>query len=245
MTRATWLGPVRFLVVVGAASLLAFAISGPTTARQQVPDPRIDAPLSRRAELQTAVLAGGCFWGVEAVFEHLKGVTAVSSGYVGGDATRANYEDVSAGSTGHAEAVRVTYDPAQVSYGQLLKVFFAVAHDPTQLNRQGPDRGTQYRSAIFTVGAEQARIASAYVAQLSAAKIYGKDPIVTQLAPLPRFHPAEAYHQDFALKNPSYPYIVVHDAPKVARLKKAFPHLYREQWASAARPARKAASASP
>jgi peptide-methionine (S)-S-oxide reductase len=160
----------------------------------------------------------------------VKGVRDVRSGYSGGAASTARYEQVGSGDTGHAEAVQVTFDPSKVSYGQLLKVFFSVAHDPTQLNRQGPDHGTQYRSAVFYANPEQQRVTAAYIAQMQAAGTFGKAPIVTQLAPLSKFWPAEAYHQDFARLNPTHPYIVVHDAPKVARLKARYPGMYRAQW---------------
>ena len=215
-----------------AAALVAAAFTGTSSAaRQPVPEPKLDAPAAAKGGgLQSAVFAGGCFWGVEAVFEHVKGVTNVVSGYAGGRNSDPSYEQVSSGATGHAEAVRVTWDPKQVSYGQLLKVFFSVAHDPTQLNRQGPDHGTQYRSAIFHSGAEQQRIAQAYIAQMGAAATFGKAPIVTQVQPLAKFWPAEAYHQDFARLNPTHPYIVYHDAPKVARLKERYPGMYRAQW---------------
>jgi peptide-methionine (S)-S-oxide reductase len=169
---------------------------------------------------------------VEAVFEHVKGVTNVVSGYAGGRNGNPSYEEVSGGGTGHAEAVRVVFDPRQVSYAQLLKVYFSVAHDPTQLNRQGPDRGTQYRSAIFYSSPQQQRVAAAYIAQMQRAGTFGKAPIVTQLSPLAKFWPAEAYHQDFARLNPTHPYIVVHDAPKVARLKERYPGMYRAQWSA-------------
>ena len=178
------------------------------------------------AALQTIVLAGGCFWGIEAVYEHIKGVTEAVSGYAGGTKAQADYETVSSGTTGHAEAVRVTFDPAKVSLEKLLQVFFSVAHDPTQLNRQGPDVGPQYRSAIFFANEEQSRVAKAYVDQLTKAKAYPR-PIVTQLVKLDGFYPAEEYHQDFAEKNPTYPYIVFHDKPKVDNLKQQFPELYR------------------
>ena len=191
-----------------------------------IPDPSIDAPLAKTKSEQTAVLAGGCFWGVEAVFEHVKGVTDVKSGYSGGAAAAAQYGKVSSGTTGHAEAVHITFDPSQISYGQLLKVFFAVAHDPTQLNRQGPDWGTQYRSAIFYSNDEQKRIAEAYIEQLNKAKVFeGK--IVTQLAKLESFHDAEDYHQDYLVNHPDQPYIVVHDMPKLENLKKYLPALYK------------------
>ena len=190
-----------------------------------IPDPALDAPLAATRGEQTAVLAGGCFWGIEAVFEHVKGVTNVTSGYSGGSAETAHYETVSSGETGHAESVRITYDPSQISYGQLLKIFFAVAHDPTELNRQGPDTGTQYRSAIFYSGDEQKRIAEAYVKQLNQAKVFGR-PIVTQVTRLNSYYQAEAYHQDYAALHPDDSYIVINDLPKVESLRRQFPNLY-------------------
>jgi peptide-methionine (S)-S-oxide reductase len=174
-----------------------------------------------------AVLAGGCFWGIEAVFERVKGVTSVTSGYAGGTANTATYGQVGTGRTGHAEAVRITFDPSQVSYGRLLHVFFAVAHDPTQRNRQGPDVGPQYRSAIFYATDEQKRVAQAYIDQLTRAKVFRR-PIVTEVVPLDHFYPAEAYHQDYAVRHPNQPYIVIHDLPKVERLRRRLPELYRE-----------------
>jgi peptide-methionine (S)-S-oxide reductase len=188
-----------------------------------LPDPVVDTSSGSSA---TAVLAGGCFWGIEAVFEHIKGVTNAVSGYAGGSAETADYQRVSSGTTGHAEAVQITYDPAQVSYGTLLKVFFSVAHDPTQLNRQGPDIGTQYRSAIFYADEEQARVAKTYIEQLKSEKVFPR-PIVTQVVALQKFYPAEEYHQDYMKHNPNQPYIVIHDRPKVEHLKKEFPELYR------------------
>ncbi len=193
-----------------------------------IPDPTVDAPLATVASEQKVVLAGGCFWGVEAVFEHVKGVSGAKSGYAGGSPNTANYDKVSMGTTGHAEAVEVTYDPSQVTYGQLLKVFFSVAHDPTELNRQGPDSGTQYRSAIFYANEEQKRIALAYIAQLDQAKVFGKK-IVTQVAPLNAFHEAEAYHQDYLSRHPDQPYIVINDLPKVENLRKQLPGLYKDK----------------
>ena len=192
----------------------ALALSAALPAAAQSP-----APATARTE--TAVFAGGCFWGVEAVFEHVKGVKRAVSGYAGGSAATANYASIGSGRTGHAEAVQVEYDPAQVSYGQLLSVFFSVAHDGTQLNRQGPDTGTQYRSAIFHVTPAQRAAAQAYIKRLD-----GGTAIVTELTPLVKFYPAERYHQDFARLNPSHPYIVIHDAPKVRALRKQFPVLY-------------------
>lgn len=190
-----------------------------------IPDPALNAPLAAAKGEQTAVLAGGCFWGIEAVFEHVKGVTSVTSGYSGGSAETANYELVSSGETRHAESVRITYDPSQISYGQLLKVFFGVAHDPTELNRQGPDTGAQYRSAIFYSDDEQKRIAEAYIKQLDQAKVF-KRPIATRVSGLTSYHQAEAYHQDYAARHPDDSYIVKNDLPKVASLRRHFPNLY-------------------
>src|SRR5512138_1165772 len=180
----------------------------------EVPPPAVDDPKAA-GPMQTAVLAGGCFWGVQAVFQHLNGVQRALSGYAGGDRATAEYEIVSSGQTGHAESVQVTFDPNVVSYGEILQVFFSVAHDPTQLNRQGPDSGTQYRSAIFYTNDTQQKIAAAYVAQLQKTGAYGKKGIVTRLDPLNGFYPAEGYHQDFLLRNPSDPYIVFNDLPKI------------------------------
>lgn len=175
---------------------------------------------------QAAVFAGGCFWGVDAVFKHVKGVSKVVSGYAGGSAATATYEQVSRGDTGHAEAVQVSFDPAKISYRKLLEVFFSVAHDPTQLNRQGPDYGTQYRSAIFYTGKDQQQLAQGYIGQLTAARAY-PDPIVTQIVPLRQFYPAEDYHQNYFARHPYQPYIVIHDKPKVEQLRKRFPELYQ------------------
>ena len=186
----------------------------------------VSLPLAAAAQAQTAVFAGGCFWGVDAVFRHVKGVTRVVSGYSGGDASTARYEAVGEGTTGHAESVQVTFDPAVVPYSTLLKVFFSVAHDPTTLNRQGPDEGTQYRSAIFYANADQQRAAQAAVAQLTLANSYGH-PIVTQVVPLKAFYPAEDYHQDYLAHHLTQPYIVYNDLPKVEHLKTKFPELYR------------------
>ena len=190
-----------------------------------VPNPAVDAPIATTTTEQTAVVAGGCFWGIQAVFQHVKGVIKATSGYSGGAANTAEYETVSTGDTGHAESVKIAYDPSQITYGQLLQVFFSVAHDPTQLNRQGPDSGTQYRSVIFYNSDEQKRIAEAYIAQLDKAQVFAR-PIVTQVVPLKAFYPAEAYHQDYAANHPGNPYIVYNDAPKVAHLRQEFPKLY-------------------
>ncbi len=208
-----------FLTTMPACSTAA------ATAVSALPNPVIDAPLATTKGEQTVVIAGGCFWGVQAVFEHVKGVISVSAGYSGGAADTAHYEMVSAGNTGHAESVRIKYDPSQISYGQLLKVYFAVAHDPTELNRQGPDTGTQYRSAIFYGSAEQKNIADAYIAQLNQAGVF-KRTIVTQVVALKAFYEAEAYHQDYAVHHPDEPYIAINDLPKVAALRKQLPELY-------------------
>jgi len=198
------------------------------TATVTIPDPVVDAPLAATKGEQTAVLAGGCFWGIEAVFEHVKGVIDVDSGYAGGSASTAHYEIVSGGRTGHAESVRIKYDPSKISYGQLLKVFFSVAHDPTLLNRQGPDSGTQYRSAIFCSNEDQKRIAQAYIDQLNQTKVFDR-PIVTAVTMGSTFYVAEAYHQDYVVHHPDESYIVINDLPKVANLRKQFPNLYRSR----------------
>ncbi len=217
--------PPRARRLLGISLLALVQACGAAESAVTLPAPALDIPAADAKGPQTAVFAGGCFWGVEAVFRHVKGVSSAVSGYAGGAANSANYQMVSSGTTGHAESVKVTYDPAQVSYGQLLKVFFSVAHDPTQLNRQGPDTGTQYRSAIFTTSDAQKRIAQAYVAQLDKAKIFGRA-IVTEVVVLPAFYPAEAYHQNYLALNPTQPYIVFNDLPKLANLKTQFPDLY-------------------
>src|SRR6266700_3276970 len=189
--------------------------------------PAVDSPTGAGPP-QTAVLAGGCSWGVKGVFEHVRGVKQVISGYAGGERSTAQYERVSSGSTGHAESVKITFDPAEISYGQILQIAFSVVHDPTQLNRQGPDSGTQYRSAIFTTSDEQKKVAEAYIAQLNAAKVYRK-PIVTKVGALEGFYPAEAYHQDYLTLHPNQPYIAYNDIPKVENLKKIFADNYLEK----------------
>jgi peptide-methionine (S)-S-oxide reductase len=191
------------------------------------PDPIVDSPLATKKGSQTAVVAGGCFWGVQAVFQHVKGVKNATSGYSGGAVASPAYDQVSTGETGHAESVKITFDPAQISYGQLLKLFFSVVHDPTQLNRQGPDTGSQYRSAIFYAGDEQKRIAEAYISQLEQAKVFPR-PIVTQVMPLKAFYDAEAYHQDYARFHPDDPYIANYDAPKLEQLREQFPDFYKK-----------------
>ncbi len=232
-------GPMRGGLTFGLAAVALLAFAMPRGARSahaaMLPDPVADQVLAGPKGEQVAVFSGGCFWGIEAVFEHVKGVRSAESGYAGGAASTAAYEFVGTGRTGHAESVRIIYDSSEVSYGQLLKVFFSVAHDPTQLNYQGPDHGTQYRSAIWYTTPEQQRIAQAYIAQLTAAKAFPR-PIVTQVNPLTGFYPAEAYHQDYAMRNPHSPYIVYNDAPKVERLRTELPALYRDTpVASAAR----------
>lgn len=214
--------PVLLLAGIVAIVIACNASDNATTA---FPNATLDAPIAKTKSEQTAVVAGGCFWGIQAVFQHVKGVISATSGYSGGDAKTAEYELVSTGDTGHAESVKITYDPAQITYGQLLRVFFSVAHDPTQLNRQGPDSGTQYRSVIFYNSEEQKQIAEAYIVELDKARVYAR-PIVTQVVALKAFYPAEAYHQDYAANHPNNPYIVYNDAPKVAHLRQEFPGLY-------------------
>lgn len=191
-----------------------------------IPAPALDEPMRQVAESEVTVLAGGCFWGVQGVFQHVVGVTSAVSGYAGGDRATAEYETVSTGSTGHAESVKITFDPNKISYGQILQIYFSVAHDPTQLNRQGPDYGPQYRSAIFPGSDEQARIAKAYIAQLNQAHVFNAA-IVTRIEPGRSFYPAEDYHQDFLTRNPGYPYIVVNDLPKIEALKTLFSDRYQ------------------
>jgi peptide-methionine (S)-S-oxide reductase len=213
---------------IGALAIAAFAVS-PLRASEEaviIPAPAMDAQTSDG--MQTAVIAGGCFWGVQGVFQHTTGVVNALSGYAGGAKNTADYSSVSTGSTGHAEAVEIKYDPKQISYGKILQIFFSVAHDPTQLNRQGPDSGTQYRSAIFTTNDEQKKVADAYIAQLNAAKVF-KKPIVTKVGSLQGFFPAEAYHQDYLTLHPNQPYIAYNDLPKVENLKKIFAQNYSEK----------------
>ena len=218
---------IRAALTLAASALLATAAcTSPALAESAVAAPAAKVVANEKG-LKTAVFAGGCFWGIEGVFSHLKGVTSAVSGFHGGAAATAHYDKVSDGGTGHAEAVKVTYDPAVIRYDQLLRVFFAVGADPTQLNRQGPDRGTQYRSALVPQSAEQNRVATAYLAQLKASGLWGKKPIVTRIERAQGFYPAEAYHQDFMLKNPSHGYIRMWDAPKIAALRKLFPAQYK------------------
>ena len=220
-------------LALGAAALGALAISAlaiaPSLAAEDavvIPAPAMDAKTADG--IQTVVVAGGCFWGVQGVYQHTAGIVNAVSGYAGGSKTTASYETVSTGTTGHAESVEIKYDPKKISYGKILQIFFLVAHDPTQLNRQGPDSGTQYRSAIFTTSDEQKKVADAYIAQLNAAKVYRK-PIVTKVGPLDGFFPAEAYHQDYLTLHPSQPYIAYNDLPKIENLKKIFADSYTEK----------------
>jgi peptide-methionine (S)-S-oxide reductase len=215
-------------------ALLCVSLFAPITRLAQaaepavaIPPPALDATVPADGSLQTVVLAGGCFWGVQAVYEHTKGVTQAVSGYAGGQKDTAHYQVVSTGRTGHAESVSVTFDPRQVTYGKILQIYFSVAHNPTELDYQGPDEGTQYRSAIFYANDEQKRVAEAYIAQLGQAHVFSA-PIVTKLEPLSGFYPAEDYHQDFAVTHPNYPYIVFNDLPKVENLKRLFADSYRD-----------------
>ncbi len=221
------------LVRLGAGALLAGGVAAgtwlfvsPSTAEEarRAPPPALDEPAGGSREV--AVLAGGCFWGVQGVFQHVDGVVSAESGYAGGSTDTAHYDMTSRGDTGHAESVRITFDPAKVSYGKLLQVYVSVAHDPTELNRQGPDEGSQYRSAVFPTSSAQADVARAYIAQLNAAHVFAS-PVVTSVEPGKEFYRAEPYHQDFLTLNPTYPYIVFNDLPKIANLKRLFPELYR------------------
>ena len=212
MNSTLWLIPA---LLIGSAAVAN---------SESFPPPSVDDQLAASSSRETAVLAGGCFWGVEGVFERVKGVTNVVSGFAGGKKSTAQYETVSTGTTGHAESVQITYDASKITYGQLLMVYFAVAHDPTELNRQGPDTGTQYRSAIFVMNDDQKRIATAYVEQLNSVHVFGR-PIVTQIVPYTGFYPAESHQQHFLDRNPTYPYIVYNDLPKIQALKKQLPQL--------------------
>jgi peptide-methionine (S)-S-oxide reductase len=220
----------RFLKSGAAAGLMAAALILPACADESpkpIPAAQFDAPKAQTVGSETAVLSGGCFWGVQGVFEHLKGVKQVVAGYAGGGAMTAQYELVSTGTTGHAESVKITFDPRQVSYGEILRVYFSVAHDPTELDRQGPDEGTQYRSDIWYTSDAQKKIADAYIKQLSAAHVFGA-PIVTRVDAFKGFYAAEGYHQDYLIHNPDAPYIAVNDQPKIAAFKRLYAGLYRE-----------------
>ncbi len=227
------LTPTRAAVVAAASLAAVLAVGSQLTPASFAAEPAVTIPAPAADEKpsgtsEVAVLAGGCFWGVQGVFQHVEGVSNAVSGYAGGGQTAAHYEMVGTGMTGHAESVRVTFDPRRISYGRILQIYFSVAHDPTQLNRQGPDVGTQYRSTIFPTSTEQARIAQAYIAQLDQAKVYAK-PIVTTIEPDKTFYAAEDYHQDFLTLHPSYPYIVFNDLPKIDNLKRLFPDFYRDK----------------
>jgi peptide-methionine (S)-S-oxide reductase len=219
---------IAIVLIAGLVAWTAVRALGsrpPEAPKMPFPAPVVDAPLAAAKSQQTAVFAGGCFWGIQAVFEHVKGVSSATSGYAGGHVKSPSYESVSMGVTGHAETVSIKFDPSQVTYGQLLMVYFSVAHDPTQWNRQGPDTGSQYRSVIFFTNEEQKSIAQAYIAQLEAAKVYSR-PLVTKVEPFQVFYPAEDYHQDYLKNNPNNPYIVYNDLPKLENLKRVFPALY-------------------
>jgi len=217
--------PRSFTQWIAILPLLSALACNGASAAVAIPNPAVDEPMAKAKGQATVVVAGGCFWGIQAVFQHVKGVQSVTSGYAGGNAATAHYEMVENGDTGHAESVKITYDPSMISYGQLLKVFFSVAHDPTELNRQGPDEGTQYRSAIFYANEDQKRIAQAYIDQLNRAKAFSKS-IATQVVPLKGFYPAEDYHQDYAIHHPDNPYIRINDLPKVDHLRQQLPELY-------------------
>jgi peptide-methionine (S)-S-oxide reductase len=223
----------NFRPLLIAALILAPVVGLPLLTAHSEPAVKIEAPKldasGNKEGLQTAVLAGGCFWGVQAVYQHTKGVTKAVSGYAGGTAKDADYETVSSGRTGHAESVQITFDPKVISYGKILQIYFSVAHNPTELNRQGPDTGTQYRSEIFPQNDEQRKIAAAYIAQLSATKVFPRAIVTKVNSATVHFYPAEAYHQDFAVKHPNHPYIVYNDAPKVENLKQMFPDIFRDE----------------
>ena len=218
----------KFFATALASALLLLQPAAAAEQAVKIPPPAQDSAPGAGSGTETAIFAGGCFWGVQAVFQHTRGVINAVSGYAGGDKASARYELVSAGRTKHAESVEITFDPKQVSYGKLLQIYFSVAHDPTTLNRQGPDAGPHYRSAVFYKNAEQKRVTEAYIAQLDAARLF-RGKIVTQVAPLTEFYPAEAYHQDYATLNPHSPYIMAFDKPKIANLKAVMPEVFREK----------------
>jgi peptide-methionine (S)-S-oxide reductase len=230
MSIANFATPLRVAAFLGAIAIGVLLWRSPLFGAEApviIPPPTVDNPKAAGAE-QTAVLAGGCFWGIQAVYQHVRGVKNVLAGYAGGEKSTAQYEVVSSGRTGHAESVKIVFDPAVISYGQLLQIAFSVAHDPTQLNQQYPDVGTQYRSAIFYADDDQKRIAQAYISQLEQAHVFAR-PIVTRVDPLKGFYAAESYHQDYLIHNPTQPYIAMYDLPKVENLKRTFPELYRGQ----------------
>ena len=215
-----------FTVLLVAAGIALRSFPSAAESARPIPPPVLDEPSNPQAISEVAFLAGGCFWGVQGVFQHVEGVSSAVSGYAGGAADTAHYEMVGTGTTGHAESVRITFDPRHISYGHILQIYFSVAHDPTELDRQGPDVGTQYRSAIFPTNPQQTRIAEAYIAQLDQAHVFAA-PIVTRIEPGREFYPAESYHQDFLARNPGYPYIVINDLPKIENLRRLFSDLYR------------------
>jgi peptide-methionine (S)-S-oxide reductase len=227
--RGFRIGALAFFGVVAALIFTQRVAGAPRVVT--VPPPAVDIRAPNPAAIETAVFAGGCFWGIQSVFQHVKGVVTATSGYSGGTVSKPGYEEVSTGGTGHAESVRVVFDPSQISYAQLLEVFFSVGHDPTQLNRQGPDVGTQYRSALFYQSPEQKKTAEAYIDQLNKSHVFPR-PIVTQVTAFKDFYIAEAYHQNYAETHPRDPYIVINDAPKVVNLKRQFPQLYSEKLAA-------------
>ena len=229
--RAGWIGlgavvVAAMLLTGGWRAMMGTVMGAETTRKEPIPAPAVDET-NTSAKHETAVFAGGCFWGVQTTFQRIKGVTATTAGYSGGSAATATYDQVSSETTGHAESVKIVFDPSRISYGTLLRVFFSVVHDPTQLNRQGPDVGTSYRSVIFYTTGEQRKVAEAYIAQLDAAHVFPKK-IVTEVVPLKAFYDAEQYHQDYAEKNPNNPYIQVCDVPKVAALHQQFPELFQD-----------------
>jgi peptide-methionine (S)-S-oxide reductase len=229
MSNAFARGLLAILLVAAVAAIVTHtSVAASDKNATVLPKPAMDEPLATSPSQETAVVAGGCFWGIQAVFQHVNGVISATSGYSGGSAATAEYEIVSSGTTNHAESVKIVYDPSKVTYGQLLQVFFSVAHDPTQLNRQGPDDGTQYRSVVFYSSDEQKKVAQDYVAQLDQAKVFPRK-IVTQIVPLKAFYPAERYHQNYAKLHPDSPYIATYDLPKVANLQQQFPQLYHNQ----------------
>lgn len=227
-TKNVWNKALRMACVVSVGMLLGQGVACSSESAVTIPAPTTDEHAQANVHSETMVLSGGCFWGVQGVFQHVRGVTSAVSGYAGGRRETATYDQVSEGNTGHAESVQVTYDPTQVTYGQLLQVFFSVVHNPTQLNYQGPDTGTQYRSALFPTNDVQKQVAQGYIAQLDRSKIFHA-PLVTRIEPNSAFYPAEDYHQDFLTLNPHYPYIAINDVPKVEALKRAYPNLYRAQ----------------
>lgn len=226
MRRAFAVPTTIAALFVALGAIIWFGSGAAADVARAVPAPAVDEPASAAAS-EVAVLAGGCFWGVQGVFQHVDGVTAAVSGYAGGAKNTADYHTVSSGSTGHAESVQITFDPRKISYGRILQIYFSVAHDPTELNHQGPDVGTQYRSAIFPASPQQAQIAAAYIAQLNGAHAFAA-PIVTKIEPDRAFYPAEAYHQNYLTLHPMQPYIAINDLPKIDALKQAFPSLYRD-----------------